>query len=161
MSTDTYFQTSYAGFTDYGPAAYAYSPDPNNGAAVVVGLLYKSNNLTLSQVPTADREADKRSITDWVDALTDLVAKANAWDDFQETLIEADDEPVYLDDDNSPYVIDRLTGAETDSDWADEDGDHYKHIDGEWHISYGGDGPWRPVPHPEFLTRYGPYRVVK
>lgn len=68
-----------------------------------------------------------------------------------------DDEP----DPRSPYVVDSLGNAEADCEWVDNEGDHYKLIDGVWNIGDGRDDGWSVLDIPSYLTDYGPYRAVQ
>lgn len=63
---------------------------------------------------------------------------------------------------DSAYTVPELTSAEDDQEWVDQDGDHYKVIDDEWHWTPGYTDEWTPVEEDtQFLTDYGPYTAVR
>lgn len=181
------YRAQYSGHVDGEKVAWMYRAYNEDGAPYVLAVDYEFGPLTIVQAPTefldgvADEEADRENAIDWVHRLTELVDKAKAYDEIFDAVEEAECEldpsmcglpnPVTLsdiihdfvveDDDDDAYVVDELTDAETDTEWVDRDGDHYKFICGEWHFSYAGDGPWEPVTEPGYpLTSFGPYTAV-
>lgn len=120
------------------------------------------------------RDADEfnlRQVTGWVETLTELIEKAQYWDDFVTDIEQiADDEnapgvpsfdngPAYGD---GPVSVDHLTDDEADKVWQDSDGDRYKWIDGDWHIKYIGYPVWeRDEDTDTYLRGVGPYVEVR
>lgn len=169
------FQTEYTGRIGEEEIALMYRAFAEDNQPYVVALHLPDGGI-LTFVQSAEfmcEEGQRRNATEWVETLTKLVAKARDYDELVDALFDEEgeteaapvdlDEPSdHLDSDNDAFVVDRLGDEETDAEWVDQDDDHYKHIDGEWHVSYNGDEPWRPVhvEGPEFLTEYGPYRAV-
>jgi hypothetical protein len=165
--------------------AWAYRAFAEPGQPYVVVLDVEDlPRLAITQYPTTtllrgdefdpdEAEAhDLQNVIMSIKALAALAVKARAYDELfdgiEENEDEIDYEPVDLDgpsadqDSDGPFVVDTLGDDETDMEWVDNDGDHYKHINGEWYVAYEGDTPWRPVTDegPQYLTEYGPYRAV-
>lgn len=109
---------------------------------------------------------DAESAMNWLRALAILVDRSIAYGEIFDDISKAeaevfaaerhDAEPV-----NSAYEVDKLTDAEADEEWEDNDGDHLRYIDGEWYVSDQGTGPWERVVDGDLLTDYAPYQLVK
>jgi hypothetical protein len=99
----------------------------------------------------------------WVKGLAELYAGLflDVDDDDEDEDEPVSQHPVNLDhpDTLSAWTVDELTEEESDQEWVDRDGDHYRVIRDQWYISHNDGGSWYAVTDKdtELLTDYGPY----
>ncbi|APQ42161.1 hypothetical protein PBI_MRMAGOO_57 [Mycobacterium phage MrMagoo] len=193
MSTD--IKETYQGLVDGAEVVFAYKAfaEPDQPYCISVNLggdkyLAATLQPTLPDEFISAAEADglnREQIVRWVNVLTEMFEKAQAWDDFNADLaqIATDDQQDYVlwspdsavsvvvGGDNptvdkllSPYQVDRLGYDETDEIWEDIEGDFYQFRDGEWRFSGDLNDPFEAwvsiIGSEDFLTDYGPYTAV-
>ncbi|MBB5167171.1 hypothetical protein [Mycobacterium sp. AZCC_0083] len=195
MSTD--IRENYEGLVDGERVVTAYrafaEPDKpycitlDLGDQIVSGAfrpLVADEDFTAEEAESLNRA----NIIDWVSVLTDLIEKAQAWDDFVAEVEEAEQYPdeyygaeflsgggVITDtfdrsgavDLDAPattaWSVDNLGYNEIDSVWMDRQGDRYKHVNGVWYIQDCDDilGDWDEIAsNSDLLTDYGPYTTT-
>lgn len=186
MGTD--IRESYEGLVDGKRVVNAYRAFAEPDKPYVITLELGDNIISgtfQSMVADADFDADeaadfnRRNTVAWVEQLTELAEKAQAWDDFVDevTEVEADDYSLYPQeyyipagfstsavelDQPTAWSVDRLGMDETDSIWTDCEGDRYKYFNDAWHMQINVEDPesWDVVAALANLHLFAPYTTT-
>lgn len=187
MTENVTFRAEYAGYIDNKRVASLYKAYAEEGQPYVVVLDASDGPLTLTQIPSVflDDEVDqdeaddldRRNAIRWVEALAELVEKAQIYDEICADIAATEAAPAqelwddgFEDFEDSPEngvrsLRDVDTFLQEGLVWLDRQGDAYTVIDGRWHFqdrSEGEPGDWDALNKHgadlELLDDWGPYR---